>query len=117
MRIASLRLHWSVPNRSTANASGPARRSKDLWGYVQEDSGAEAFLLAVQDSDKWSGHERFFITGSNTAFDEETLSLTAEYWPDIPIKHREKLLGRRSIFDCSKAAGLLGWQHKDSLEQ
>ncbi|KAF9485216.1 NAD-binding protein [Pholiota conissans] len=116
MRIASLRLHWSVPNRFVANKSRPSQRAKDLWGYVQEDSGAEAFLLALQDNKKWSGHERFFITGSETAFDEQTLDLIAEYWPDVPIKHKEKLVGRRSLFDCSKAVELLGWQHKDGLE-
>lgn len=37
---------------------GIADRKGDLWGYVQEDSGAEAFLLAVADDTlKWTGHE------------------------------------------------------------
>ncbi|KAF8962736.1 NAD(P)-binding protein [Flammula alnicola] len=104
MRIASLRLHWS-----------PGRRAKDLWGYVQEDSGADAFLLAIQDSNKWSGHEPFFIAGSDTAFEEETMTLIAAHWPNVPIKEGETLVGNQGLFDCSKAAALLGWHHRDDL--
>ena len=47
VRIASLRLHWSIPTRATAQNQDPARAKNDLWGWVQEDSAAEAFLLAI----------------------------------------------------------------------
>lgn len=78
MRVASLRLHYSTPSRSyAAERPDSFNRSKnDCWGYVQEvsqrgifalhhkqfvqDSGAEAFLLAIaNENDRWSGHERF----------------------------------------------------------
>ena len=47
MRVASLRLSWSLPSRQDAMRDDPQARMTDLWGYVQEDSGAEAFLLAL----------------------------------------------------------------------
>lgn len=111
MRVASLRLHWSVPNKSKAN--GIDSRAKDLWGYVQEDSAANAFMLAMEDSDKWMGHERFFIASPTTAVDEETLSLLEKYWPQVPIKEGKSLTETQGLFDCSKAAKLLGWHHTD----
>ena len=58
MRVTSWRLHRSVPEKSIAHL--PGEHVNDLWGYVQEDSAVDAFLLAVEDSGKWSGHERFF---------------------------------------------------------
>ncbi|PPR02609.1 hypothetical protein CVT24_002180 [Panaeolus cyanescens] len=110
MRVASLRLHYSVPSKSVASSR---HRVKDLWGYVQEDSAAQAFLLAVQDNEKWGGHERFLIVAPETACEEETASLLEEFLPDIPIKEGRKITGRQSLFDCSKAAALLGWNHED----
>jgi len=49
MRIASLRLSWSVPDRSISAARDPDEEwtTKDLWGYVQSDSVADAFLRAI----------------------------------------------------------------------
>ncbi|KAF4596508.1 hypothetical protein EYR40_007794 [Pleurotus pulmonarius] len=112
MRIASLRLHWSLPSKLTARSLEASKASKDLWGYVQEDSAAEAFLLAVaKENTAWTGHERFFIVAPETAHDEESSKLAREYWPEVPQRH--PLIGRESFFDCGKAERLLGWVHKD----
>lgn len=118
MRIASLRLHWSLPDRSAAIRSGldSVKHAKDLWGYVQEDSSAEAFLLALADSDKWSGHEAFFITAPEIVIDTNSNVLREEYYPDVPIKEDWNVSGRQGFFDCSKAKRLLGWVHKDGGE-
>jgi nucleoside-diphosphate-sugar epimerase len=113
MRIASLRLHWSVPDKSIAY--NPGGRASDLWGYVQEDSAADAFLLAIEDSKKWTGHERFFIASSQTAYEEDTMDLIKHHWPGVPIRQGKTLVGNQGIFDCSKAAELLGWQHTNGL--
>lgn len=98
LRIASLRLHRSVPLRLIARrafevpdlketdqeAGGiridEATAAKDLWGWVQEDEGARAFLLAMTlplsvratggggeeaastlKGTGWTGHEAFYI--------------------------------------------------------
>jgi len=116
MRIATLRLHWSLPNRSLARHDDPTRRSKDLWGYVQEDSAADAFLLALSgEGGKWSGHEAFFITAPVVASDEDTKELRRVFWPDVPITAGKDVSGRTGFFDCGKAERLLGWVHKDNM--
>lgn len=115
MRIASLRLHWSVPSRSRAQRDDPTRRSKDLWGYVQEDSAADAFLLALtEETGKWSGHEAFFIVAPVVAMDEDSRELRQKFWPHVPVKDGKEVSGRKGFFDCGKAERLLGWSHKDT---
>lgn len=47
IRIASLRLHWSVPTRSDSIRTNKSKAAADLWGWVQEDEGVRAFLLAL----------------------------------------------------------------------
>ncbi|PIL35400.1 hypothetical protein GSI_02126 [Ganoderma sinense ZZ0214-1] len=118
MRVASLRLSWSVPSREAATRGDSERRKNDLWGYVQHESGAEAFLLAVPagESGKWSGHERFFITAPDTASDVPTMELYERYWKDVPIKEGKDLSGHKGFFDCSKAERLLGWVHRNPGE-
>ncbi|KAJ7773059.1 hypothetical protein B0H16DRAFT_1511107 [Mycena metata] len=113
MRVASLRLHYSVPNRAVAAKLDSVAAMKDLWGYVQEDSAAEAFILAVtQPTDKWpSASEAFFIAAAETAFDGDTSELLKEHFPNIPIKEGKNMSGNTGFFDCSKAKELLGWVH------
>ena len=115
MRIASLRLSWSLPNKRTANLhQDPERRKNDLWGFVHEDSGAEAFLLAVTKDDlPWSGHEAFFIASPETTSIEDSQLLKDKFWPTVPIKEGKTIEGRQGFFDCSKAKRMLGWIHKD----
>jgi hypothetical protein len=119
MKVASLRIHWSIPRREDARAGDPdgTRKQQDLWGYVQEDSGAEAFLLAVSGEDeRWSGHEAFFITSQRTSQDIDSEELRRRFWPDVSVKGSRELVGTESFFDCSKAGRLLGWMHRDGLE-
>ncbi|RDB26022.1 hypothetical protein Hypma_006917 [Hypsizygus marmoreus] len=91
-------------------------RSRDLWGYVEEDSAAEAFLIAIGGEDgRWSGHEAFFITAPDILFDEDTNDLKQQYWPNVPIRDGKDVRGRAGLFDCGKAERLLGWVRKDGL--
>ncbi|KAI0682660.1 NAD(P)-binding protein [Cerioporus squamosus] len=114
MRVASLRLSWSVKRREDALRDDPERRKNDLWGYVQEDAGAEAFLLAVTGEEgKWSGHERFFITAPDTASEVPSVELWQKFWKDVPIKEGKDLTGQKGFFDCSRAERLLGWVHRN----
>ncbi|KAJ6494682.1 hypothetical protein C8R47DRAFT_1318618 [Mycena vitilis] len=120
MRVASLRLHWSVPGRAYAAQNLDHTRAKnDLWGYVQEDSAADAFLLAVtHPTDKWpSASEAFFIAAPETTFDGETSELMQTYWPTVPLKEGKNMTGNAGFFDCTKAKELLGWVHNPTLGQ
>ncbi|KAL0573408.1 hypothetical protein V5O48_008556 [Marasmius crinis-equi] len=114
MRIASIRLHWSIPNREKARVLDPGKAKNDLWGYVHEDSGAETFLSSITNEDgKWSGHERFFIAAPQIAHDLDSGELKERYWPDVPVREGHEIRGSRGFFDCSKAERLLGWVHTD----
>ncbi|KAJ7716729.1 hypothetical protein DFH07DRAFT_861937 [Mycena maculata] len=117
MRVASLRLHWSVPNRAFAQKLEVSRAKNDLWGYVQEDSAAESFLLAVtRPTDKWpSAAEAFFIVAPEITVDSpDTSELLQEHWPNVSIKEGKAMSGRAGFFDCSKAKELLGWEHNST---
>jgi len=117
MRIASLRLHWSVPNRSVATECDADKMRRDLWGYLYEDSGAEAFRLAVtEESGRWSGHEAFFITSPRIAFNVDSRELRQKYWPNVPIRAGKDVSGEKGFFDCTKAERLLGWVHRDAVQ-
>ncbi|KAJ8072626.1 hypothetical protein AAF712_012158 [Marasmius tenuissimus] len=114
MRIASIRLHWSIPKREDARVLQLEKAKNDLWGYVHEDSGADAFLLSITNEDgKWSGHERFFIVAPEIAHDIDSGELKEMYWDDVPVKEGAEIRDRRGFFDCSKAEHLLGWVHTD----
>ncbi|KAF7312218.1 NAD-binding protein [Mycena indigotica] len=113
MRVASLRLHWSVPNRTFANEREHTYNAKhDLWGYVQEDSAAEAFMLAVtKPTERWpSAAEAFFIVAPDTMTDTDTMELIKEHYPTVQMKNGA-ISGRGSFFNCAKAKDLLGWEH------
>jgi nucleoside-diphosphate-sugar epimerase len=129
IRIASLRPHYSVPRREIANPEdGDNERKKDLWGYVQIDSAADAFLRAVaveerpavddEATRRWlgGGHEAFFIVAPTTASETLSEALWKSYWPGVVLKEGYSLSGTRSFFDCRKAERMLGWVHKDAIE-
>ena len=119
----------------------PAGRKDDLWGYVFEDSAADAFLRAITipfpgngdnetdgnlgetnsqvEGEKWRGHEAFFIVAPRVADERMSKELKAQFFPDVPWKDEEGrcvLEGQRSFFDCSKAERMLGWVHRDAVE-
>jgi len=118
MRIASLRLSWSVPDRSHAEDHDANTRKTDLWGYVQQDSAADAFLLAATDeSSRWSGHEAFVIAAPDVAATDDVDILRQTHFPEVPIKESKVISGKIGFFNCEKAERLLGWVHRDGLQQ
>lgn len=114
MKIASLRLSWSVPNRARALRRIVGKAQNDLWGYVQEDSAADAFLLSVTGvHERWTGHETFFIAAPITAAHEDSNILRKQYWPNVPLRNDFGSGGQQGFFDCKKARELLEWVHQD----
>jgi nucleoside-diphosphate-sugar epimerase len=60
LRVASLRLHWSVPSLDSAKSNpleSEDRSRKDLWGWVQEDESARAFWLSLTVDADGSEHD------------------------------------------------------------
>jgi nucleoside-diphosphate-sugar epimerase len=133
LRIASLRIHWSVPSLEEAQAQSDPHEDntrKELWGWIQEDEGARAFWLGltVGDSDSefrgasgagqggrgWKGHEVFNIAAPTTRCPQVgSETLRQKYFPNVPVREGVfKVEGRNGFFDCSKAERMLGWVHK-----
>ncbi|KAJ3560298.1 hypothetical protein NP233_g10930 [Leucocoprinus birnbaumii] len=117
MRIASLRLHWSLEYGKYPPDGKEDAAARDLWGYVDQDSSAEAFLLALTcDTSKWpSKAEAFFIASPTIGPNKDSGELKAKFWPDVPVKEGFEISGRKGFFDCSKAERLLGWVHRDNI--
>ncbi|KXN88493.1 dTDP-6-deoxy-L-talose 4-dehydrogenase (NAD(+)) [Leucoagaricus sp. SymC.cos] len=114
LRIASLRLHWSVPSRAYTLRRDAKDATKDLWGWIFHDSTADAFLLAVTcDTTKWSSkHEAMFVAAPDIARDEDSAKLKAEYYPEVPIREGFEISGTKGFFDCRKAERVIGWVHR-----
>jgi nucleoside-diphosphate-sugar epimerase len=116
MRIASLRISWSVPSRSII---GNKDRHTDLWGYVQRDSAAEACLLSITPPEElpaphWNrGHEVFFIVSPRPTEDEAFEVLRQRRYADVRVKDPRPDGGWTGFYDCSKARKILGWVHQD----
>jgi nucleoside-diphosphate-sugar epimerase len=113
MRIASLRMSWTVPERAMAQGKGD--RANDLWGYTQWDAAADACLRAVGTSPAgWeAGHEAFFVVSPRTTSDESFETLHRRAYPDVRVKEPPPEEAWTGFVDCAKAERMLGWTHKD----
>lgn len=110
MTISSLRFH-ALPDEPSFlyepvcdPADGSAR---GLWGWTLMSEGARACVLALQA--KFTGHEVFYIVAGRTSSPVPTLEMVRRTYPNVPV--RADISGFRSLYDCSKAARLLGWVH------
>jgi UDP-glucose 4-epimerase len=112
LSIASMRFHAVVPSREVAVerlAGGPAL-AKHLWGYTRADAAAGACLASLTAG--FAGHEAFYLVAPRTMMPERpTADLVLEHFPDVPL--RRSLRGEEGLYDCSKAARLLGWRHPE----
>lgn len=133
MRIASLRPHWCILDtdplpasilpdaptkfQTTVFADVPQMPDKDasrqLWGWNTYKSIARACYLAICDeSHGWErGHEAFFIVSSKLGSNRTAKELVAEWFPEVTVK--AELRDDAGLYDCSKAARLLGWSHDE----
>jgi nucleoside-diphosphate-sugar epimerase len=110
MTIASLRFHWVVANLEMAQTranNNSDSNAKQLWAYTLAESAARA-CLAILDA-PYVGHEAFYIVAPTTVMAEPTADLIAQWWPKVPLT--QPISGHNGVYDCSKAARLLGWTH------
>jgi len=116
MTISSLRLHalleWPVEPSSTLDdaCSGGAH---GLWGWMYIWEAARAHVLALKAS--YTGHEIFYTIAQSTASTLPSIDLARHAYPAAEI--RSDLSGHQSLFNCDKAARLLGWVHDDDYER
>jgi nucleoside-diphosphate-sugar epimerase len=116
MTISSLRLHalleWPVARENTLDPScSPGARG--LWGWMYIWEAARAHVLALKAS--YHGHEVFFTTAQTTNSNLPSIDLACNAYPEAEI--RGDLSGHQSLYNCNKAARLLGWIHDDDFER
>ncbi|VDB92302.1 unnamed protein product [Peniophora sp. CBMAI 1063] len=113
IRIASFRIHAFVSSRDEQESDDPKQLASDLWGWVQKDAVADAFLRSLTaPGDAWTGHEAFYLVAPTSATAGADIGeLVRECYPDVLFKDGFVLEGRAGLFDCSKAERVLGWKH------
>jgi len=116
MTISSLRLHalleWPIERSSTLDdACMPGALS--LWGWMYIREAARAHVLALKAS--FTGHEIFYAIAQTSSSTLPSIDLARHAYPDAEI--RSDLSGHQSLFNCDKAARLLGWVHDDDYER
>ena len=112
MTISSLRFHAlpdAAPVLQTVYETDEAGGARNLWGWTLIAEAARAARLAVEAN--FRGHEIFNIMAPRTTSTIPSVELAHHAYPDVPFVREVK--GTDSLFDCSKAARLLGWIHAD----
>ncbi|KZO94015.1 NAD(P)-binding protein [Calocera viscosa TUFC12733] len=105
--LTTLRLHHVTPAKRIP-AEWVARAGRDLWGWVNDESAARAFLLAVER--EGGGHEVVNIVGDDhRAEGHDAAHLAATYHPQAEIRGEVK--GGSAFYDSAKAERVLGWKH------
>lgn len=109
LSVVSLRLHAVLKDVTQAQIAlehlGPSWAINGLFGYCTEGSVADAVERACSAS--IIGHEILWIVESETLVDEDSRTLAARYYPDVPFA--ASMTGRSSFFDTSRTREVLGW--------
>jgi nucleoside-diphosphate-sugar epimerase len=85
----------------------PSSGRSSLWGYVDARDAATACRLSLESDIK--GHEAMFISADATMMKIPTIELVRDYFSETKEFHG-KIEGLSSLFDCTKAKKLLGFQ-------
>jgi UDP-glucose 4-epimerase len=118
LTISSLRFHGlhkrverSDPGLSEFPAYFRPAVVNHLWAYTDIESAAQACVAALTAA--FTGHEVFYIVAPRTVFNPAVLSadLAQSHYPNVPV--RRPFDANAGLFDCAKAARLLGWTHRD----
>ncbi len=112
MQVTALRFHWILTpdevRRYIADAP-PEENRRNLWGYVDLGEAARACVLSLQPRMADERYETLVIAAEDTGMEQPTADLLARYSPDTVVT--ADLSGTTSLFDCRRAAELIGWTH------
>ncbi|MGW7684714.1 NAD-dependent epimerase/dehydratase family protein [Kribbella sp. NPDC054772] len=111
VQVTALRFHWILEpdevRRYIADAPLEENR-RNLWGYVDLAEAARACVLSLKPrtDDRYAA---LVLAAEDTGRHEPTADLLADYSPETTI--RTELKGTASLFDCRRAADVIGWTH------
>lgn len=110
MQVTALRFHWILEpdevRRYIADAP-PEDNRRNLWGYVDLAEAARACVLSL--NPRADNYAALVIAAEDTGMHPPTADLLARYSPDTAI--HQDLNGTESLFNCQRAADLIGWTH------
>ena len=89
------------------------RGRSNLWTVTDARDAARAFRLAVENDA--IGHEVFLINGADTCSLEDSATLAARHYGDVPL--RRPLAGFDSFVSTEKARRLLGYEPRYTWRQ
>jgi UDP-glucose 4-epimerase len=117
VQVTALRFHWILTpdevRRFVADAP-PEENRRNLWGYVDLAEAARACILSLEPrtGDRFA---TLVIAAEDTGRHEPTADLLARYSPDTEIQ--TELDRNASLYDCSRAAEVIGWTHHSTWRQ
>jgi UDP-glucose 4-epimerase len=117
VQVTALRFHWILTpdevRRFVAEAL-PEENRRNLWGYVDLAEAARACVLSLRPRSR-DRYAVLVIAAEDTGRHEPTAELLARYSPDTEI--RTELPATASLFDCRRAADVIGWTHHSTWRQ
>ncbi|GAB2667614.1 NAD-dependent epimerase/dehydratase family protein [Kribbella swartbergensis] len=112
MQITALRFHWILTpdevRRYITDAPLEDNR-RNLWGYVDLAEAARACILSLRPRSADERYHALLIAAEDTGLRQPTSDVLAQHLPDTEI--RSDLPGTASLYDCSRAAKVIGWTH------
>lgn len=88
-------------------AAGPHNPS---GAYISAKDAGSICVEAIEAD--FEGHEVFWATGADVSVDATAMDVAATLYPEAD--RRRELRGTESVFDCSKAGELLGWEPQNT---
>ena len=119
VRAVSLRLSWvTYPGderrREAREAFDPATAapSGNCWSYVDVRDAVSAIEAAIDPATAVDGHEAVLIVAAENFLGRDTAATIEAVRGEVPSECNVE--GDESVFDCSKAERLLGWEPERS---
>jgi UDP-glucose 4-epimerase len=115
LQVTALRFHWILEPtevREFITSAPPEDNRRNLWGYVDLAEAARACVLSLRPRPETERYETLLIAAEDTGRLEPTTEMLARYLPDTEI--RADLPGTASLYDCRRAAEVIGWTHRSS---
>lgn len=110
MTVTALRFHWiATPEqvREHLATSPPAQERRGLWGYVDREDAARACVLALTPHECTERYHALLVVAADTGMRTPTAELLDDQLPDT--ERRAPVEGTAGLFDCRRAAEVIGW--------
>lgn len=115
MTVTALRFHWIARAEEVSDhvaAAPPAQGLRNLWGYVDRSDAARACVLALHPHDCTERYHALLVAAEDTGMHIPTAHLLDQLLPDT--ERRRPVDGTSGLFDCQRAAEVIGWRARST---